>query len=250
MFFTILSFWEEKMAEAIKIEQLSKWFFSEGLFPKKKSILEDLSLTIDEGEVIVVLGPNGAGKTTLLKCILGLITPNKGQISILSHPYNSKEARECISFVGEHPTQYDFLKKDSFLSFFKKLIHQKESTQYDGALIENIDSDVRLKDYSKGMNQRLNFARAIQKSPDILFLDEPVIGLDPIGQLKLQSEILKLKDSGKTIYINTHSIDFAFSVAKRILILHQGKIIEDKRLESTSREEIEDLFVSLSNDRS
>lgn len=238
------------MAEAINVEKLSKWFFTDGFFPKKKTILEDLSLNIEQGEVIVVLGPNGAGKTTLLKCILGLIKPNKGKINILSNLSNSKEARDKVSFVGEHPTKYDYLKKGSFLNFFEKLVNKKNPNKYDGALIDNIDPETSLKDYSKGMNQRLNFARAIQKGPEVLFLDEPVIGLDPIGQLKLQSEILKLRDSGKTIYINTHSIDFAFSVAKRILILHQGKIIKDDKLESTNRKEIEDLFVSLSNDRS
>jgi ABC-2 type transport system ATP-binding protein len=250
---------------AVSIQNVYKQYVRQSLFSRSKStVLEDLCFDVPYGQSVAVLGPNGAGKTTLLKAILGLIS-FRGQIRLCDSPPGHVDARRKTGFVPEHPVTYPFLKKDEFLHFFKSieknmLLKSIENCpslasynpDFEGIMdfVRNISPDRKMSEYSKGMTQRLNFVRALGKNPEILFLDEPVIGLDPIGQLNIIAMIKKFHSTGRTVYINTHSIDFAFEVADRIIILHRGRMHADIGVRDWSKKQVSDLFMGLDSEMS
>lgn len=229
----------------ISLDHVSKNYYRRGFFNRTcTTVLDELCFDVPTGQSVAVLGPNGAGKTTLLKAILGLIS-FAGQITICGQNPAHPQVREKIAFVPELPVAYPFLRKNEFLNFFGGL---ENSPPFSADYIENIAEDKNMSEYSKGMVQRLNFARAMAKNPEILFLDEPIIGLDPIGQLNVTSMIKDFHASGKTVYINTHSIDFAFTVADRVIILHQGDMYADIGVQDWSKEQVSELFMGLDSE--
>lgn len=238
------------MSPAIDIRNVSKTY-SGSKFP----VLSGLSLEVPKGQAIAILGPNGAGKTTLMKILLGLVFADSGLVSVLDRSPGHALTRSCIGYLSELPLTIEYLDKESFLAHFLGLIPKNTSTDTAlkgliDALIGNIPTGLTLQGYSKGMMQRLNFARVLMSDPDLLFLDEPATGLDPIGQLTMESMVSHLRNLQKTIYINTHSIEFAYKAADRILVMHQGQIIRDVLVEDGTEAELKDLFLNLPSFRS
>ena len=218
----------------------------------KTELFDNLNLEVKANKTLVLLGPNGAGKTSLLRLLLNLSKPQLGKIQILGFSPGSKELQRQIAFLSEQPTRYDFLNLSQYLKFFATMNKASVEVQNPQAkdLIANIDPSIPMKNYSKGMMQRLNFARLLLNDPQLIFLDEPSTGLDPIGHLKIEEMVKGLKQQNKSIFLNTHNLDFALNVADEIVIMNRGKIILQVDRGDTDRQALQEIFLNLESERS
>jgi ABC-2 type transport system ATP-binding protein len=195
----------------------------------KINAVDRLTLNIDRGKVFGFLGPNGAGKTTTIKMLVGINKPDDGDISINGQSPFLTSTREKIGFMPEEPHFYGQLTGFEFLEFSNQLF--SKSTGAKG--LENIlkktgiyeARDKQIKNYSKGMKQRLGFAQALVNDPDYVFLDEPLEGLDPIGRREIKSMIEGLKNEGRTIFFNSHILADVETLCDQIGIICKGKLI-------------------------
>jgi ABC-2 type transport system ATP-binding protein len=191
--------------------------------------LDHLNLSVKAGEVFGLLGPNGSGKSTTLKLLLGLIIPSEGEARVFGLPPGSLEARKYIGFLPENPYFYGFLNGDETLRFFGKLtgITGAKLDRRIEELIELVGlqngRERPLRSYSKGMLQRIGLAQALIHDPDLLFLDEPTAGVDPLGSSQIRDLILKLKQMGKTVIFSSHLLEQVQEVADRVAIFSLGK---------------------------
>ena len=193
--------------------------------------LDHLDLQIQPGEVFGLLGPNGSGKSTTLKLLLGLVYPSEGEARVFGEPCDSLEARRRVGFLPENPYFYGFLTGDETLRFYGKLAGVKGAglDQKVDELIELVGlqngRERPLRSYSKGMLQRIGLAQALIHDPDLLFLDEPTAGVDPLGSAQIRDLILRLKKMGKTVVFSSHLLEQVQEVADRVAIFSLGKKI-------------------------
>ncbi|BBD65198.1 ABC transporter-related protein [Nostoc commune NIES-4072] len=195
--------------------------------------LKNCSLTVYKGETFGLLGPNGAGKTTLLKLLLGIIRPSSGRGLLLGKPIGDRSVKQHIGYLPENPYLYDYLTGWEFLQLAAGLFQIPQSVQRKRIpqLLELVglsQADARkklLRRYSKGMLQRVGMAQALINEPDLVFLDEPMSGLDPVGRYQMREIILALKAAGKTIFFNSHVLSEVEQICDRIAILAQGELI-------------------------
>ncbi|MEH2349982.1 MAG: ABC transporter ATP-binding protein [Nostoc sp.] len=195
--------------------------------------LKNCSLTVYKGETFGLLGPNGAGKTTLLKLLLGIINPTSGRGLLLDKPIGDRSVKQHIGYLPENPYLYDYLTGWEFLQLAAGLFQIPQSVQRQRIpqLLELVglsQADARkklLRRYSKGMLQRVGMAQALINEPDLVFLDEPMSGLDPVGRYQMREIILALKAAGKTIFFNSHVLSEVEQICDRIAILAQGELI-------------------------
>lgn len=211
----------------------------------KKQILKNVNLEIKTGETFGFLGPNGAGKTTFIKIILGLMQPSKGKI-------NLSTSKNKIGYLPEYPYFYDYLIGRELLTFAGKVFHlpEKKINQKIKTLSQKLnlsleDLDRKIKDYSKGMKQRLGFMQALVNNPDLLFFDEPFSGLDPLGRKTIRDFIQELKQQGKTIFFNSHILSDIESLCDRIGIIHQGEILIIEKMKNITKKRmnLEEFFI-------
>ena len=200
--------------------------------PKVRA-LEPLDLTIKRGEVFGLLGPNGSGKSTTIKLLLGLIFPSGGDAFVLGQPVGSSEINERIGFLPEESYLYRFLNGEETLEFYGKLfkIDRKTLKQRVPELLDTVGLDEKarkrkLREYSKGMARRIGLAQALINNPDLILLDEPTTGLDPIGTREMKDLILSLKAQGKTVILCSHLLADVQDVCDRITILFKGRQME------------------------
>jgi ABC-2 type transport system ATP-binding protein len=229
--------------------------FRPGLGLRKKRVLHGIDLEVKRGELFGFIGPNGAGKTTTLKILMGLIRATAGEASILGHDVRETAFREHIGFAPEAPYFYDFLTGAEILEFYAKLCAVPASRRRERAreVLAQVGlshaADARLRTYSKGMLQRIGIAQAIVHDPSVVFLDEPMSGLDPVGRKEIRELVSQLSASGKTIFMNTHILSDVESLCDRVAIIVQGRIayqgVLDGALPSGERE-FEATFSSLS----
>lgn len=214
------------------------------------NVVENLTLTIPTGAVFGFLGPNGAGKTTTIKMLVGINKPDNGEILIDGHNPTDVSTRENISFMPEEPHFYDQLTGIEFLKFVNHLFsdtrHKKtgelEEILKNTGIYDAKDKGIR--NYSKGMKQRLGFAQTLVNDPEYIFLDEPLEGLDPIGRRELKSSIETLKKAGKTIFFNSHILADVELLCDQIGIIHQGKLIYSGPVNEFKKDKsLEDQFV-------
>ncbi|MUH01395.1 ATP-binding cassette domain-containing protein [Scytonema sp. UIC 10036] len=205
-----------------------------GFFMNQKVVsLKNCSLKVYKGETFGLLGPNGAGKTTLLKLLLGIIRPTSGRGLLLGKPIGDRGVKERIGYLPENPYLYDYLTGWEFLQLVAGLfqIPKKVQRQRIPQLLELVglpQSDARkklLRRYSKGMLQRVGMAQALINDPELVFLDEPMSGLDPVGRYQMREIILSLKAAGKTIFFNSHVLSEVEQICDRVAILAQGELI-------------------------
>ncbi|MGB9006937.1 MAG: ABC transporter ATP-binding protein [Candidatus Aminicenantales bacterium] len=236
------------MATVLKIEHLRK-SYSPGFIPHKKEILKDVSLEVEAGEIFGYLGPNGAGKTTTLKCLLGVSFPDSGTISLFGQPYHSLKAKERIGYLPESPYFYDHLTAAEFLDFYGRLfaLGQAARAERIAGLLRLVGleqaADLRLRKFSRGMLQRVGLAQALINRPDLLFLDEPLGGLDPVGRKEMRDIILQLKQEGRTVFLCSHILQDIEMICDRVAILVAGRIMKAGRLRDLISEKV--LFTEL-----
>ena len=216
---------------AIEISGLSKDYMV-GFWRKRRfRALDRLSLRVEQGEVFGFLGPNGAGKTTTLKILTGLIFATEGTATILGHPAGQPEAFLHAGFLPENPYFYDYLTPSELLDYFGRFFPftpEERNRRCDAVLDQVGLSEVRdrpLRKFSKGMLQRVGIAQAILHEPEIVLLDEPMSGLDPVGRHEVREMILQLKAAGKTVFFSTHILSDAEALCDRIAILNRGQLV-------------------------
>lgn len=234
----------------ITISHLSKWY---GTKKKGGYSVKDLNLTIKKGSVFGFLGPNGAGKTTTIKMIVGLAKPTNGSITIAGGSPDDISVKQKIGFMPESPSFYLYLTGREFLEFVSSLFTIKNNTTKIDDLLRAVDlfpaGDKQIRGYSKGMLQRLGLAQALINDPEILFLDEPLDGLDPLGRAEIKKIILKLKSQNKTIFLNSHILSDVAELCDHVGIIDKGELLVMDTPENISRghRDLEDAFVSLIN---
>ncbi|MEK7535057.1 MAG: ABC transporter ATP-binding protein, partial [Patescibacteria group bacterium] len=231
------------------IRNLTKQFYQRN---EEITVVDNLSLTVKKGQVFGLIGPNGAGKTTTVKLVAGLLFPGKGKITIGGFPAGTLEAKRKIGFMNENPQFYYHLKAREVLEFVADLfeIEKAVATKKIDVLLKEVGlkeaKELAVRKFSKGMHQRLAFAVAQINNPELLILDEPLDGLDPLGRLDFKQMILKLKKSGATIFFSTHILSDVEEICDEVAILHKGKIIAQgspKDLVKSSKQSLEELFV-------
>ena len=215
---------------AIHTENLTK-VYKDFWGQDKVRALDDLSLTIQRGEVFGLLGPNGSGKSTTIKLMLGLIFPTRGNASILGEPAGAARINERIGFLPEESYLYRFLNGEETLYFYGRLfrIPRRELKRRVPELLDIVGLDAKarkrkLREYSKGMARRIGLAQALINNPDLILLDEPTTGLDPIGTREMKDLIVSLKNQGKTVLLCSHLLADVQDVCDRITILYRGKM--------------------------
>ena len=200
---------------------------------QKVTSLNSCSLTVYQGETFGLLGPNGAGKTTLLKTLLGIIRPTKGRGVLLSRPIGDRAVKQRIGYLPENAYFYDYLTAQEFLEFAAGLFQLSPSVRQKRinelldlvGLARSTARKKQLRKYSKGMLQRVGMAQALINDPEVVFLDEPMSGLDPIGRYQVREIILSLKQQGKTIFFNSHVLADVEQICDRIALLAGGNLI-------------------------
>ncbi|MDO8512913.1 MAG: ABC transporter ATP-binding protein [bacterium] len=236
--------------DVLNIKNLSKSYHLNG---GDVHVVDRLTLSLKKGEVFGFLGPNGAGKTTTIKMIVGLAFPSSGEIKIFGKSNTDLATKEKIGFMSEHPYFYSYLTGREMLDFFGKLfpIAHEVRIKNTKELLEKVGladaADIPVRKYSKGMNQRLGLASALINDPKIIFLDEPLDGLDPLGRRQIKEIIKDLKKEGKTVFLNSHILADAEEICDQIGIIDRGKLIargEPKSLVKGSKS-LEDFFVKL-----
>ncbi|SRR5579883_226794 len=195
--------------------------------------LKGCTLKVFQGETFGLLGPNGAGKTTLLKTLLSIVRPNGGRGLVLGQPLGDRAVKERIGYLPENPYFYDYLTGWETLQFTAGLFKIPPSVQKQRipqlldlvGLAQSTARKKQLRQYSKGMLQRIGMAQALINDPDLVFFDEPMSGLDPMGRYQIREIILSLKSQGKTIFFNSHVLSDVEAICDRIAILAEGELI-------------------------
>lgn len=204
---------------------------------KKVHALKSLDIEIRRGEIFGLLGPNGSGKSTTIKLILGLLFPTNGRVLVFDKDATETSKNEKIGYLPEESYLYKFLTPDETLDFYGRLFNMSEKERK-----ERIDELISLvglqrarrrqvREFSKGMTRRVGLAQALINDPDLVLLDEPTTGLDPIGTREMKDLILNLRDAGKTILLCSHQLADVQDVCDRVAILHQGELKELGRVD-------------------
>lgn len=227
--------------EAIRIDDLQKSFTSGWPGRPPIQVLKGLTLGVEQGEIYGFLGPNGSGKTTTLKILLGLMKPGGGRAELLGRPVGDVEVRRRIGFLPESPYFYDYLTAEEFLSFYGHLAGMargviKERTDQLLELVGLTHARTRrLRKFSKGMLQRVGLAQALIHDPELVILDEPMSGLDPVGRKQVRDLILGLRDQGKTVFFSTHIIPDVEMICDRVGVVMDGRLQAAGRVEELVR---------------
>ncbi|MEW6686030.1 MAG: ABC transporter ATP-binding protein [Candidatus Edwardsbacteria bacterium] len=220
----------------IKTEALSKEYKTH-FWSKRATVLNNLNLEVEEGEIFGFLGPNGAGKTTTIKILLNIIYPTSGKAWLFEKDVKEAEIKKEVGFMPENPYFYEYLTAEEFLDFYGRLFgfSKKERQKKIEELLELVElKDVRdlpLRKFSRGMLQRIGIAQALMNNPKLVILDEPLSGLDPLGRKDIKDLILKLKKEGKTIFFSSHILPDAEMLCDRVGIIVKGKLLSVGRLD-------------------
>lgn len=221
-------------------------------YGKSSRGLNGVSVTIGRGETFALLGPNGAGKTTFVKCLLGLLTPNSGSISLFGRPATAPVTRTGVGFVPETPRFAGFLSAPEVMRMHGGLIGLS-GDELDGqierrlAAADLLDAPKRVREFSKGMVRRLALAQALLGSPRLVVLDEPTADLDPIGRRAVRNQMAALKESGATIILNSHLLSEVERLCDHVAIMNKGRLLTSGPLDEIVPEgtDLETVFVDM-----
>lgn len=232
----------------IIISNLSKTY---GAGRKKVHVVKNISLTVEKGSVFGFIGPNGAGKTSTIKMLVGLSRPTSGTITIKGGSPDDLHIKQKLGFMPESPLFYQYLTGFEFLDFIATLFKIQNKKEQIEHVLKEVNllhaKDKRIRTYSKGMLQRLGLAQAIINNPEILFLDEPLDGLDPLGRAEVKKIILDLKKQGRTIFINTHILGDVAEICDMVGVIDNGEMlaVDSPSTLSHGHRDLEDAFVSM-----
>ncbi len=218
---------------AIETDRLRKFYRTGFWLNKKIESLKECTLQVERGETFGLLGLNGAGKTTLLKTLLGIVRPTAGKGRLLGKPLGDRSIKQRVGYLPENPYFYDFLTGWELLEYTAGLfeIPRAVAKQRIATLLDLVGLDrsaakkKQLRQYSKGMVQRVGMAQALINDPELVFLDEPMSGLDPLGRKQMRDIIVSLGDAGKTVFFNSHVLTEVEQVCNRVGILARGELI-------------------------
>jgi ABC-2 type transport system ATP-binding protein len=215
---------------AIEILGLEKTYMVGFWRKRPRRALSPLHLTVEDGEIFGFLGPNGAGKTTTLKMLMGLVFPTAGSASILGRDWTDPSVKAQIGFLPEQPYFYDYLTAHELLEYYGQLsgVPAKTRRQRVEQVLDQVGlrdvKGVQLRKFSKGMLQRVGIGQAILHDPKLVFFDEPMSGLDPMGRREVRDLMEQLKHQGKTVFFSTHILSDAEALCDRVAIIHQGEL--------------------------
>jgi len=222
--------------DAIRTEGLTK-HYSVGFWRSRPYVaLDGLDLQVSQGEVFGFLGPNGAGKTTTLKLLMQLIFPSSGRAEILGRPVGDVDVRRRIGYLPENPYFYDNLTAEELLTYFAALFGYPSHARAARAsrMLDEVgigaERRFQLRKYSKGMLQRVGLAQALLNDPEVVFLDEPMSGLDPLGRRDVRQLILELRDQGRTVFFSSHILADAEALCSRVAVVAKGRLAASGRL--------------------
>ena len=217
--------------QAISTRELHKTYLTGFLAKRPKVALQPTTLTVKLGEIFGYLGPNGAGKTTTLRLLMGLVKPSGGSATILGGVIQDPAIRAQIGFLPEQPYFYDYLTAAELLNYYAQLSgvptgdrKQRITRTLDRVGLAKDAVNTQLRKFSKGMLQRVGIAQAILHDPKLVFLDEPMSGLDPIGRHEVRDLIASLKEEGKTVFFSTHILSDAEALCDRVAIVANGQL--------------------------
>ena len=221
--------------------------------PRPYRALDGLTLAVEPGEVFGFLGPNGAGKTTTLKLLMQLVYPTSGTASILGRPLGDLEMKRRIGYLPENPYFYDYLTAEELLTYFAGLFgykgpdRAKRVTRLLDELGLGAERRLQLRKFSKGMIQRVGLAQTLINDPEVIFLDEPMSGLDPLGRRDVRALILRLRDEGRTVFFSSHILSDAESLCSRIAIVAKGRLMSTGTLSDLVTAQLKGWEIALEN---
>jgi ABC-2 type transport system ATP-binding protein len=225
------------MTAAIATFELTK-DYAIGFWRKRPyRALDRLTLDVAPGEVFGFLGPNGAGKTTTLKLLMRLVFPTSGRAEILGQPLGNLDVKRRLGYLPENPYFYDYLTAEELLTYFARLFGYRsaEARTRASRLLDEVgigaERRLQLRKFSKGMLQRVGIAQALINEPELVILDEPMSGLDPLGRRDVRSLILRLRDRGTTVFFSSHVLSDAEALCSRVAILARGRLVATGRLD-------------------
>lgn len=241
----------------LRLDKITKSYWTSMRADKLLRVVDNLSFTLKKGEAFGLIGPNGAGKTTTVKMIVGLTSPDSGTISIFNQSNSLIKIRQRIGFMPENPAFYAHLSAQEFLWFVARLfkIEKHEAKARISKILKSVGLEEAagraIRGYSKGMKQRLGLAQALVNQPDILILDEPLDGLDPLGRSDIKDYLLEMKKSGTTILLSSHILSDVEEICDRIGIIHHGALIEEGAVDTVIPKgmNLEEYFVKIIKSR-
>ncbi len=213
----------------LEVEGLRKTFFR-GFLRRRTEALRGVGLSVDAGEIFGFLGPNGAGKTTTIKILMGLIFPTAGSANVLGAPVGDRRAKQRVGYLPENPYFYDYLSARELLDMVGRLhgLTASDRRRRSDDLLAKVGlahaATRPLRSYSKGMLQRVGLAQALIGDPELVVLDEPMSGLDPIGRKEVRDIIVELRQRGKTVFFSTHILSDATMLCDRVAIIVRGEL--------------------------
>ena len=222
---------------ALQISDLGKSYRTGFLRTRRRLVLSGLSLAVPRGEIFGYLGPNGSGKTTTLKILMALVFPDTGTASMLGARLDDRTWRSRVGYLPEHPYLYDYLTPAEYLDYVGRLFGMPRAERQERAreLLQKVglakSAEVPMRRFSKGMLQRAGLAQALMNDPELVFLDEPMSGLDPIGRRLVQDIILELRGQGRTVFFSTHILPDAETLCDRVALLRDGRLAAVGRLD-------------------
>jgi ABC-2 type transport system ATP-binding protein len=222
------------LAAAIKTDKLTKSYSSRG---RKVNVVDNIDLEVEEGEIFGFLGPNGAGKTTTIKMLLNIIYPSSGTAYVLGKEIGDIGIHRKLSYLPEKPYYYEHMTALEILHFYGKLfaIPEPERSRRAKDLLQKVGlaeaGSKAIAQFSKGMQQRIGLAQSLLNEPDLLFLDEPTGGLDPIAHIEIRDLILQMRNEGKTVFISSHELSDVERICDRVAIIDRGHIVKQGKLD-------------------
>jgi ABC-2 type transport system ATP-binding protein len=227
----------------IETQNLSKEYTS-GFSKQKVNALNDFSFIVNEGEIFGLLGPNGAGKTTLIKILLAITFPTRGNAKIFGTDARNYKAKAKVGYLPENHRFPNYLTGEQVLSYYGQLSGMNPGADMKKRIDEMLSlmnlaqwKNTKIKKYSKGMMQKLGLAQSILSNPDLIFLDEPTDGVDPIGRKEIRDILIDLKSKGKTIFLNSHLLSEVEMICDRVAILNKGDLVKEGNVDGLTKTE-------------
>ncbi len=232
----------------IETHDLSKEYNAGRISKQKVNALNNFSFTVNEGEIFGLLGPNGAGKTTLIKILLAITFPTRGNAKVFGMDASNSKWKSKVGYLPENHKFPSYLTGEQVLSYYGRLSGVKSGVGFQKKINEMLEimnlsqwRKTKIKKYSKGMMQKLGLAQSLLNEPDLIFLDEPTDGVDPIGRKEIRDILIDLQKKGKTIFLNSHLLSEVEMICDRVAILNKGDLIKEGNVDDLTKSE--DIFI-------